>query len=118
MSYYPEQDSDIRDKVRVVSDLSNYATKKELDRATDVVPLIQLLRKISLIWKIKLSRLGINELVNVPTSLNNLKIKVGDLYVGKLKSIDLRRFNTLKTQINNLEKKIPDPTTLIHILVW
>ena len=40
MSYYPEQDSDIRDKVRVVSDLTNYATKKELDRATDVVPLI------------------------------------------------------------------------------
>ena len=40
MSYYPELDSDIRDKVRVVLDLSNYATKKELDRATDIVPVI------------------------------------------------------------------------------
>ena len=28
MSYYPEPDSHIRDKVKVVSDLSNYATKK------------------------------------------------------------------------------------------
>ena len=29
MSYYPELDSDIRDKVKVVLDLSTYATKKE-----------------------------------------------------------------------------------------
>ena len=28
MSYYPEPDSDIRNKVKVVLDLSNYATKK------------------------------------------------------------------------------------------
>ena len=28
MSYYPEQDSHIRDEVKVVLDLSNYATKK------------------------------------------------------------------------------------------
>ena len=27
MSYYPERESDIRYKVKVVSDLSNYATK-------------------------------------------------------------------------------------------
>ena len=29
MSYYPEPDSHIRDEVKVVLDLSNYATKKE-----------------------------------------------------------------------------------------
>ena len=29
MSYYPERDRHIRDKVKVVLDLSNYATKKE-----------------------------------------------------------------------------------------
>ena len=28
MSYYPEPDSHIRDKVKVVLDLSNYAAKK------------------------------------------------------------------------------------------
>ena len=57
-----------------------------------------------------------NKLVNVSTSLNNLKTKVDDLNVGKLKSvpIDLKKlssvkdknvvkntkFNTLKTKLN------------------
>ena len=36
MSYYPEEDSDVRDKVKVVLDLSNYATKKELEQAAGV----------------------------------------------------------------------------------
>ena len=56
----------------------------------------------------------------VPTSLNNLKTEVDDLDVGKLKtvSVDLKKssyavddevvrntkFNTLKTNANNLEK--------------
>ena len=34
MSYYPELESHIRDKIKVVMHLSNYATKKELDHAT------------------------------------------------------------------------------------
>ena len=36
MSYYPEPDSHIRDKVKVVLDLSNYETKKELGHDTGV----------------------------------------------------------------------------------
>ena len=36
MSYYTDPDSHIRDKVKVVLDLSNYATEKELDHATGV----------------------------------------------------------------------------------
>ena len=36
MSYYPEPDSHIIDKVKLVLDMSNYATKEELDHATDV----------------------------------------------------------------------------------
>ena len=36
MSYYPESDSHIRNKVKVVLDLSNYVTKKELGSATGV----------------------------------------------------------------------------------
>ena len=35
MSYYPETDHHIRDKVNVVLDLSNYTTKKELEHATE-----------------------------------------------------------------------------------
>ena len=63
--------------------------------------------------------------------MNNLKTKVDDLDIGELKIIpvDLKKlndavdndvvkntkFNTLKTKVNNLDKKIPDATTLIHI---
>ena len=36
MSYYQETDSHIRDKVKVVLDLSNYATKNKLDHVTGV----------------------------------------------------------------------------------
>ena len=68
--------------------------------------------------------------MNVSTSLNNLKTKVDELDVGKLKTvpIDLKKLSdavdndvvkntkldTPKT-VNSLEKKIPDATTLIHI---
>ena len=71
------------------------------------------------------------KLTNVPPSLNNLKTKVDDLDVGKLKTVPLdlkklsnvvdneavknTKFNTVKTKVNNLEKKIPDWITLICI---
>ena len=100
MSYYPERDSHIRDKVKVV-------LKEEVDK------------------------LDILKLVNVSASMNNLKTKVDDLYVGKLKTVlvDLKKlsdvadnevvknkkFNTLQTNVNNLDNKIVDATTLIHI---
>ena len=70
-------------------------------------------------------------MVNIPTTLNNLKIKVDDLDVGKLKTvtIDLKKlsdvvdkkvakntkFNVLNTKVNNLEKKIHYAFTLIYI---
>ena len=66
-------------------------------------------------------------MVNVPTSLSNLKTKVDDLDVGTLKTIpiDLKNLsdvvddqivkNTLKAKAKNLEKNIPDATTVIHI---
>ena len=66
-------------------------------------------------------------MVNVPTSFSNLKTKVDDLDVGTLKTvpIDLKNLsdvvddqvvkNTLKAKVKNLEKNIPDETTVIHI---
>ena len=81
--------------------------------------------------KAEVDKIDINKLVNVSTSLNNLKTKVDDLDVGKWKpvTVDLKKvsdvvdnkvvkntkFNTLKTKVNNLEKKIPDATTLIYV---
>ena len=69
-------------------------------------------------------------MINFPNNLNNLKTKVDDLDVGKIKPapVDLKqvsdvvvkqvvqniKFNTLNTKVNNLEKN-PDATTLIYI---
>ena len=36
MSYYPEPDSDLRGKIKVLLDLLNHVTKKELDHAPGV----------------------------------------------------------------------------------
>ena len=60
-----------------------------------------------------------------------LKTKIDDLDVGKLKTVRVdfkklsdvvdkevvknSKFNTLKIKVNNLENKISDATTLIHI---
>ena len=68
-------------------------------------------------------------MVNVPTSLNNFKTKVHDVSelktipIGLKKLIDAvknefvknTKFNTLKTKVNKLDKKISDASTLIHI---
>ena len=84
MSYYPEPDIYIRDKVKVVLDLSNYATKKELEHATGIDTSDLATKKD--VYK-EVYKLDINRLTRVPTSLNNLKTKVSDLDVGKLKTV-------------------------------
>ena len=126
MSHYPEPYCHTRDKVKVVLELSNYATKTELEYA-DLSA-----RKDFVVLKAEVNKLDIDNLVNVPASSNNLKTKLDDLDVGTLKTVpvDLKKlcdvgdnefvkntkFNTLKTTVlTNLDKKIPDATTLIHI---
>ena len=83
MSYYPEPDSHIRDKVKVVLDLSNYATKKKSGHATGVDMSDLAAKNYFVALKAEVDILDINKLVNVPTSLNNLKTKADDLDVGK-----------------------------------
>ena len=48
-------DSHVRDKFKVVLDLTNYATKKELDHATGVNTSDLAVKKISLLRKLKLT---------------------------------------------------------------
>ena len=130
MSYYPEPDSHIRDKVKVVLELSNYATRKELDHATRVDTSDSAAKKDFIALKAEVYKLDINRLGNIQTCFNNLKSKVDNLDVGKLKTapIGLKKLsdvdidvvkntksNMLKTKVNSLEEKIPDATTLIHI---
>ena len=80
--------------------------------------------------KAEFDKLYIKKLTNVSTSVNNLKTEVDKLDVGKLKifPVDLEKindvadnevdentkFNALRRKVNNLEKKIPDATTLTH----
>ena len=74
--------------------------------------------------KAEVDKLDINKFAGVPTGLNNSKTKVNVSVPGDLKKklsdvvdneVDKNtKFNTLKTKVNNLQKKILDATTLIH----
>ena len=131
MSYYPQPGSHIRDKVKVVLHLSNYATKKELEDAVGIDTSDLAAKKDSIALKAEVDKLDINKLTNVLISLNNLSTEEDDLDIGKLKTVPVdskklsdvvdnevvknAKFNTLKTKVNSLENEIPDATTLIHI---
>ena len=81
--------------------------------------------------KADVNKVDINKLVNVSTSLYNLKIRVDDLDIHDLKTVpvDLKnlrdvvnkevvkntKFNKLNIKVNKLDEKIPDAATLIHI---
>ena len=130
MSYHLNPDRHIRDKVKVVLDLSHYATKKGLDHATGVDTSDLVVKKDFIALKADVDNLYLVKLVNVGTSLNKLKTKVNDLDVSKLETVpvDLKKlsiivdnevaknskFNILKTEVKNLETEIPDATTLIY----
>ena len=93
MSCYPETDIHSRDKVKVLLDLSNYATKKKLDHATGVDISNLSAKKDFIALKAEVGKLGNNKLANVTTSSN--------------------QFSTLKTRVNNLEKKFQMPVLYI-----
>ena len=79
MNYYPELNSQVRDKIKVVSDLSYYATKKELEHAKCVDTSNLTAKKDFIALKEEVDKLGINKLANLAISLNNLKARVDDL---------------------------------------
>ena len=80
-----------------------------------------------------MDKIDIGKLLCVPTHLDNLKPKADGLGVAKLKRIltDLKKLsdvvtkeivknakiNTLKTNVNVLEKKIPDASTIFQNMV-
>ena len=79
--------------------MSNYATKKELDHATGVDTSDLSAKKDFIVLKAEVGKLGINKLVNVPNSWNNLKTKVDDLDIAKSKTVpvDLKKLSDLVT---------------------
>ena len=115
----------------MVLDLTNYATKKEVKRARGADTSDLAAKKYFNALNTEVGKLDIAKWVDFPTDSNKLKTKVDDLNVRKLIAVpvDLKKLsnvvknkvvksiklNTLKTKVNNLEKKIPDPKTSIHI---
>ena len=79
----------------------------------------------------EVERLDVNKLVNVLSGLNNLKIKLDDIDIDKLKivAVNLKKlrnvvskkvlekmvYNKLNLKVRNLENKIYDTSTLIQI---
>ena len=121
-TYHPEPNKHIRNKINVELDLSNYTTKKDLHHTTGVDIYDLAAKKSFIALKATGRKLVIVKLINVMTSLNNLKTKVDDLDVGKLKTAPVHlkklsevvdneivkntKFNTLKGKVNNLDKNI------------
>ena len=80
-------DSHIEDKVKIVLDLSHHATMKELEHARGVDTFDLTAKKYITALKDEVDKIDTNKLVNVPNSFNNLKTKINDLDVGKLKTV-------------------------------
>ena len=57
--------------IKIVLDLSNYATKEELDHATGADTFDLATERDFTTAKAEVDKLNIDKLVNVPTSLNN-----------------------------------------------
>ena len=66
--------------------MPNYATVKELEHAAGVDASNLAAKSDFIALKAEFEKLDINELVNVPTILNNLKTKLDDLDVDNLKT--------------------------------
>ena len=64
--------------------MTNYATKKELDRAIGIDTSDLAAKKEFVGLKTDVDKLDINKLANVPISLNNSKTERDDSDVGKL----------------------------------
>ena len=94
MSFYPEPDSHVRDKVKVVLDFSKYATRKALEHATGVDTFKLAAKSDFITLKAEVNKLDINELIKFLTGLNNFKTNVDNLNSGNLTvPKDLKKLN-------------------------
>ena len=127
--YFPEPKSS-GGRVKVELDLSNYATKADLENATGV-DTSKSAKKVDLAnLKSDVDKLDIDKLKNAPSNLNNLKSKVDKLNVDKLvpvpvhlsKLSDVVKNNVVKkdvynAKIENIEDKMPDITNLLILIL-
>ena len=78
-------------------DLSSFATKKELQHTTGIDTSDVAAKKYFIALKFEVDKQDINKLTNVLTILNNLKIKLDNLDVGKWETVpvDLKKLSDI-----------------------
>ena len=122
--FFPEPKS-LGERVKVKSDLCNYATKVDLKNATGVDK-SKFAKKVDLTnLESNVDKLDIDKLKNVPTNLSNIKSKIEKLVVDKLVSAptdlskvsnvvknDVVQKDACNAQIKNIQDKILDITNL------
>ena len=122
--YFPKSKS-LGERVKFKLDLSNYATKADLENSTGV-DASKFAKKVDLAsLKSEVDKLYIDKLEKVPTASNSLKSKVDKLTVDKLMHVpvdliklsDIVQNDVVKKHIYNakfkdIEDKIPDITNL------
>ena len=122
--FFPEPKS-LGERVKVKSDLCNYATKVDLKNATGVDK-SKFAKKVDLTnLESNVDKLDIDKLKNVPTNLSNIKSKIEKLVVDKLVSAptdlskvsnvvknDVVQKDACNAQIKNIQDKILDTTNL------
>ena len=116
--YFPKLNS-IGENVKVELDLSDYATKADLKKATGA-DTSSFAKKSDLAnFKPDVDKLDIDKLKKVPSGLNSLKSKVDKIDVDKLVlvPVDLSKLssvvknNVKKTEYNELVKKFNNIST-------
>ena len=125
MSQYFPKPSSHEENIKFEIDLSNYATKKDINDITHVDTSNFALKTNLANLKTEVDKLDIDKLVPVPVDLSKLsdvvkndvvKKTVYDKLVEKVNNIDTSGF-VLKTKCNadksELEKKIPDTRDLV-----
>ena len=128
MSYYPEPGTDIRNETKVELNLSNYAVKFDIEKATgvDILKLAKKADLASLQTKTNIDKLDTDKLKTVPGNLNNLESKVNEMYIDKLKTVpgELKKLSNVvdkyvfkqadyDTKVKEIEDKIVDPGGLV-----
>ena len=126
-----QPESHTRGKIKTELGLSNYATRKELYYAAGVDTSDLAAKNALLLWKLKLTKYTLLNQLMFKLIWIIQKQKVDHLDVGKPKTVRVNlnklsdvvdsevvkntKCKTLKTNIINVGKKIPDATALIHI---
>ena len=123
--YFPKPFRSFGGNINVKVDLSNYATKNDLENVTHVDTSSFALKTNLASLKTEVDKLDIDKLVPVPVDLSKLSdvvkddvVKKGvyDKLVTKVNNIDTNHF-VLKTKYQTdkteLEKKIPDVTDFV-----